>query len=176
MLLLLSLLSLTPDSPALSLSCPVLVSLPINRLCGGCLFAQSLRLLKYPDITIIALKMKFYTALLLTALAGNSAKVYGSDAVDVSPDDVAITADSKGVLLAGYTNEDRGMTPATNLRGAAAAMFPLSVGSDEEGSCKGFLGCRKRGCSCKYDGRDCCWPNSCIWDGVWNVCVNMIYA
>eukprot|EP00970_Alexandrium_tamarense_P008092 scaffold1541_cov144-Alexandrium_tamarense.AAC.3 len=81
--------------------------------------------------------MKFYTANLLTALAGNSAKVYGSDAVDVSPDDVAITADSKGVLLAGYTIEggDRGMTPATNLRGAAAAMFPLSVESDEEGAC-----------------------------------------
>ncbi|EED92656.1 predicted protein [Thalassiosira pseudonana CCMP1335] len=120
-------------------------------------------LLKYPDITIIAFKMKFYTALLLTALAGHSAKVYGSDAVDVSPDDVAITADSKGVLLAGYTNEggDRGMTPATNLRGAAAAMFPLSVESDEEGDCSGLGGCRKLGCSCGSDHKDgkmCCWP------------------
>ena len=97
MLLLLSLLSLTPDSPAL------------------CSTLKWLRLLIYPDIAIIAFKMKFYTALLLTALAGHSAKVYGSDAVDVSPDDVAITADSKGVLLAGYTNEggDRGMTPAS---------------------------------------------------------------
>jgi hypothetical protein len=128
-----------------------------------CSTLKWLQLLKYPDITIIAFKMKFYTALLLTALAGHSAKVYGSDAVDVSPDDVAITADSKGVLLAGYTNEggDRGMTPATNLRGAAAAMFPLSVESDEEGDCSGLGGCRKLGCSCGSDHKDgkmCCWP------------------
>ena len=111
--------------------------------------------------------MKFYLTFLLSALAGLCAKVNGSNAVDVSvsPDDVAIAADSKGMPL--DTNVDHGMTPVINLRGAAAAMFPLSVEDDEEGACSGLGGCRKQGCSCGCDhpdGKLCCWPfgGACI--------------